>query len=178
MNVKGGTGAVISRDDVEKALWQVTGWQGDQAAIDGVMVVIEAWNASATEALTRSSDSFRNGYYHALVTMASAILETGGKMRLVPPGAEPVLRAGDVDELAAAIVARLRPNTAAVEAAERIREFYGGPAPLPDGVVPAEKTCTGCGRSKPLETGFYKDAKGKFGRKARCKECEKGREAA
>ena len=35
-----------------------------------------------------------------------------------------------------------------------------------------EKTCTGCGETKPLEE-YYKQKAGKYGRSARCKECVK-----
>jgi hypothetical protein len=97
----------ISRAHVEKALWELTGFQGDQTVIDGIMVVADAWNACTVEALAQSSEAFRDGYYHALVTMAEAIIDTGGRMRMVPPEAEPVLYAGDVDALAEAILRKL-----------------------------------------------------------------------
>jgi hypothetical protein len=99
--------AGISRADVEKALWELTGWHGDQVVIDGVLLVMDAWIATSAEALANSPASFREGYYHALVTAAEAILDTGGRLRLSVPETEPVLRAGAVDDLAARLAERV-----------------------------------------------------------------------
>lgn len=203
MSNNAGSAREISRADVEKAAWQLTGWQGDQVAIDGLLLVMDAWVASAAETLAHSPDSFRDGYYHSLVTMAEAILDTGGRMRLVPPEAEPVLRLGEVDALAEAILRKLpeiqrehedAELLADPDLAESLAQMRNGQlaeeitpeqilAQADEAVARIEKraaeeadwdeniTCTRCGKDKHyLE--FHKDAKGKHGRKARCKECE------
>lgn len=90
----------ISRADLEKALWELTGWQGDQSVIDGILIVHDAVAAGTAEMLAAAPANVREGYYHALVTMAEAIMDTGGQTRLVSPAAAPVLRADGVDELA------------------------------------------------------------------------------
>jgi hypothetical protein len=105
-------GAGISRADVEKALWQLTSWQGDQVVIDGVLTVMDAWNATCTEELAESSESFRDGYYHALVTMAEAIMDTGGRLKLAGPEHDSGQKADQsadqlADQLAEKILERL-----------------------------------------------------------------------
>jgi len=191
----------ISRADVEKALWQLTGYTGDQTIIDGVMLVMDAWNACTTETLTRSSPAFRDGYYHALVTMAEAIIDTGGRMRMVPPEAEPVLRAGEVDALAEAILRKLpdirqehedRQLLADPQLQESLAQLRAGNLGAP--LMPARKavkaaqtvleadwdgqiTCTRCGETKD-QLDFHKDSKGRHGRKTRCRECESTRKSA
>jgi len=135
--------AKISRSHLEKALWEMTGWQGDQVVIDGILLIHDAIVASDAESLAKSPESFREGYYHSLVTMAEAVLDTGGRMRLVPPEAEPVLRAGDVDALAAAILAklpvaaeraddeRLLANPDLLESLEQMHQADVGPEVIP-----------------------------------------------
>ena len=43
--------------------------------------------------------------------------------------------------------------------------------------MPTEKTCTGCGETKPLED-FKKHKAGRFGRESKCKDCERERQRA
>lgn len=43
--------------------------------------------------------------------------------------------------------------------------------------TPTEKTCTGCGETKPLED-FKKHKAGRFGRESKCKDCERERQRA
>jgi len=190
---------VISRGSLEKALWQLTGWQGDQVVIDGIMLVHDAVVATDAEALAHSPESFRDGYYHALVCLAGEILDSGGRMRLVPPGAEPVLRAGDVDALAEAILAKLPEAARRAEderlladpdLAESLEQMRAGQGFTPgrkeieaiaddfrEGEYTGDITCTACGVSKPA-ADFYRDSKGRHGRKSRCKSCEQDRKRA
>jgi len=139
-NVK--TPEPISTAQVEKALWELTGFTGDQTVIDGILVVLHAWAAAQAEELAKSSERFRDGYYHSLTLLAEAVLDTGGRMRLVPPEAQPVLHAGQVDELADILIAKLGVATLeATQADQSIldlaeRELDAAPPYNPDAPAP------------------------------------------
>jgi hypothetical protein len=181
---------VISRPQVEKALWAHTGWRGDQVVIDGLMIVVDAYVASIAEELAHSSEAFREGYYHALVTMAEAIMDTGGQMRLVPPAEEErsTVLPVTVDDYIEAI---LTPEKPAEELLRGVKEEPGDEedvaAAVP--VVPVDEAldewdgmirCNPCSAReghdvyKPYDE-FHKDSKGAHGRKTRCRACESKR---
>jgi hypothetical protein len=182
---------VISRPQVEKALWAHTGWRGDQVVIDGLMVVVDAYVASIAEELAHSSQAFREGYYHALVTMAEAIMDTGGQMRLVPPAEEepePVtVLSPTVDEYIEAILTPEKPAEALLRGVEELSDeevtqrvnAAADEAGDWDGMIKCNPCSVREGHDvyKPYEE-FHKDSKGAHGRKTRCRVCESKRKFA
>lgn len=80
----------ITRNGVEKALLEFTGFKGDQAVIDGLMVVIEAWAVQQAEGLAASPGSVREGHVHLLVQQAELLLDSAGRLQLASTLAEQV----------------------------------------------------------------------------------------
>ena len=134
--------ATIERPRIEKALWELSGFNGDQTQIDGVMVAIDAYAAGMADLLSKTDGPVGGAYLHTLVTLAEQILDSGGRMRLVPPTAAP------------------KPTVKATTAKP-------GTFLNPDGTI----TCRRCGHDKdPAE--FCNDKAMSTGKKSRCKTCD------
>lgn len=78
----------IERGDVERALWDFTQYKADATAVDGLLVIIDAYSACQAEALVSAPQPVRTAYLHSLVNLVSQLLDTGGKMRFVAPKPE------------------------------------------------------------------------------------------
>jgi hypothetical protein len=138
------TTATIERPRIEKALWELSGFSGDQTQIDGVMVAIDTYAAGMAALLAGAERPVSEAYLHTLITLAEQILDSGGRMRLVPPPSA-------------------AKSTATPSTAGRPGTFLN-----PDGTI----TCRACGDHKdPAE--FSRDKGMGTGRKSRCKTCDK-----
>lgn len=143
---------VITAADVEKAIWELTGWQGNSAAVESLLVIINAYAAGL--GVAQAPDALRESWYHSLVVMAEHLLDTGGRMRMVPAFTEP-----------APLPVRIAGNAA--------RVTQGTPTQVNSG---GQLKCKECELWKDPED-FYLDRKAASGRKGKCKACEQQRSA-
>lgn len=70
----------ITRDRIEKALLEFTGFKGDQAVIDGLMVAIDAYAIALSHDLAGSSAAVRDSYTHLLFQQAELLLDSAGRL--------------------------------------------------------------------------------------------------
>lgn len=61
-----------------------TGYQGDATAIDAFLVVVDSYAVGMAQALAGGSNRLGDSYVHALTTMAEQLLDTEGRMKLIP----------------------------------------------------------------------------------------------
>ena len=172
----------INREDVEKAIWSLTGYTGDQSAVDALMAVVDAyWLAPLVP----------QNWAHLLLTLVTQILDSGGSYRLVTGERATPLTRDDIPAIAEAVEswhrtqhghsmhpvsgAEQRPVDADVEAAlARLRESAAPPVqrhlverPITDGVL---YPCAGCGKPKRREA-YKTDASTPRGFRTKCKVC-------
>jgi hypothetical protein len=159
----------VTREQVEQAIWQLTGYSGDQVAVDGLLAVVDAY---------KLSEAGSDDTAHLLLTMVTQILDTGGRMRLVT-GEQPVpLTAADIPVIAAAAADQLAERRAErAERAERVRaeraqeEILAPPA--------GEARCRECGEFKPLTREYWHADRSKAtGFRSICITCRQSHRAA
>jgi len=61
-------------------LMEATGFRGDVAVIDAVLVVVEAWAAQMAEGLSIAPNAVREAHLHLLVQQAELLLDSGGRI--------------------------------------------------------------------------------------------------
>jgi hypothetical protein len=151
----------ITRERVEKALWDFTGFQGDASAISGLMVILDTYAASQATALANAPAPVVEAHLHTLTHLAEQLMDTGGKLQapaVVPAAVTPVLLDG----------ARPKEKPAAKSAAPAVRT-----AARQD----AWPVCRTCGVEKKPED-YHKDAKNRrTGYKTQCIGCGKIQDA-
>lgn len=80
----------ITRDRIEQALVELTGYRGDQAAIDAFMVIFDTYALAQAEALSVTPAEVRRGYMHLLMQQAELLLDSAGRLPLTMDLAEHV----------------------------------------------------------------------------------------
>jgi hypothetical protein len=143
------TADFTDRAQIEKALWELTGFSGDQTLVDGVMTLMDTYAIGLSDLLSETPTPVVEAYLHTLVQLAEQILDGGVAVR---PD---------------------RPVTSASTAAQPAA-FPGAPAPRPgtffnpDGTI----TCRGCGQAKDPGEGFSNDKQARTGKKSICRTCD------
>lgn len=147
--------AEVRRPDVERAIWELTGYTGDAVAVDALMLVIDTYAAGMAEAIAGVPVTRRSDLYHVLVTYAAELIDSGGRMRLVPKG----------DALIAA-VQRVKDEVPMQPARPKLE-------PAPPGYI----RCRLCLEAKPADL-FALDRTKSTGHKSACKACISAQRAA
>lgn len=173
----GETGVPVSRNDVERAIWAFTGWQGGQDMVDELLAVVDAY------ALEMDQESYRA--FAREMTM-KRVIAVQDQEQSVDPG-----QAQGITEWLEALVKRYGGRSLAdvvgdLAGSARGQEILelartaGPQAPdttldedgvmLADGLGNTHGTCTKCRERKPVDE-FGRDATRKSGRKSRCRDC-------
>lgn len=146
--------ATISRERVEKALWDFTEYQGDASLIAGLMVIFDTYAASQAAALVDAPAPVLDAHLHTLVHLAEQLIDTGGKLALPDPAEPPVLALPAVT-----LPAAKRPVRARKLVPRQSKSIW-----------PICRTC----RVKKKPEDYFRDSKNKVtGRKSQCKKCER-----
>jgi hypothetical protein len=155
-------GDKVTRQDVERAIWQLTDYRGDQVAVDALLAVIDAY---------KLSDYADEDVAHLLLTMTTQILDTGGRMRLVaaPEPLDVRLSKSDITSLKADTSIPHRTVSTAYREQQKV------PVRERNGV--SEQFCRLCEQWKPFDQ-FHADRQAASGRKGRCKACSSAAKAA
>src|SRR5215472_9778198 len=95
----------ITRNQIEKMLWEATGFQGDSAHIDAIMAVVDTYAAQQSEALSASPPALRESHYHLLIQQAELLLDSGGRLMSAASLAEAVQ---GIAELSLALAQRVQ----------------------------------------------------------------------
>lgn len=143
----------ITRSDVERALWSLTGWGGDQSVIDGLMIIIDSYAVLMGGEFRAADPVVRENWAHLLVTLAAQITDSGARMHLAVPS--PAADLGVAPEPASPVAVP--------------------PLPEPEPFGP-DLPCRVCGLAKPADA-FSVDRARPTGRKSICKDCQKSARA-
>jgi hypothetical protein len=151
----------ITRERVEKALWDFTGYQGDASAISGLMVILDTYAASQAEALAEAPAPVVEAHLHTLWHLAEQLMDTGGK--LAQPVIAPVTGVLTVEKLQQAREPQEKPaKKAPVRTAAK---------------QDAWPVCRTCGILK-TPADYHKDRKNhRTGFKTQCIACGKAQDA-
>ena len=139
----------ISRDALEKALWEWDSFSGDSAAHAALLAVIDTYAASQADLLRTHPTPLVESYLHLLVTLAEQLLDSGGRVKLVT----------ERNRLEIAVTP---------EPAGKPGTYLNA-----DGTI----TCKDCGIPKAPDE-FYRDRGKRTGRKSQCKACRRQQLAA
>lgn len=82
----------IGRPGLERALYDFTGYQADATAVDGFMMIVDAYVAEQVDALRKAPEPLVEAYFHALTQLGEQLIDTGGKLKLVPPASKTVVK--------------------------------------------------------------------------------------
>lgn len=140
----------ITRDQLEKALWEWSGFHADAASTAGLMVVIDAYAATLAKDLNAAPSGVIAAYLHTLTLQAELLLDTGGRVHLAPAPEVP-------------------PEPVKAVPKEPARSGQPGTYFNEDGTI----TCRVCGIAKQPDD-FHRDAAKRTGHKSRCRTCSVG----
>lgn len=140
---------IISRDALEKALWEWDSFSGDSAAHAALLVAIDAYAAGQADLFRTHPTPLVESYLHLLVTLAEQLLDSSGRVKLVTER--------NKLEIAPDLESPGKPGT-----------YFNT-----DGTI----TCKDCSIPKAPEE-FYRDRGKRTGRKSQCKECRRQQLAA
>lgn len=98
----------ITMDRITGMLHEITGFKADASQIDAVRVAMEAYAARLAQSYASAPSELAEAHLNSLVSLASQLLDTGGRMRLDPSGQldaadAPLATRADVAGLAGAI---------------------------------------------------------------------------
>lgn len=192
----------ITRDQVEKLLWEVTGFRGDATQMDAMMLAVEAWAVDMAGCLAAAPETLRESHLHLVVQMGELILDSGGRLAATQRLADQVqvmqgqlqsltvqvqslvttviaMSAGVPDREEGEVPAWERDflaRQAADEHTRLSREIELHEATMVELGEPAAAVilleCRSCGLAKTSDH-FFKNSKSRTGYETKCRECRK-----
>jgi hypothetical protein len=99
----------ITVDQIEKMLWEMTGYKADQSQVDAFKVLVQTLVLEKAGFWKKAPVELVEEHVGTLVTLARQLLDTGGRMRLHPEGQldvpeSPVATRADVEALGRKII--------------------------------------------------------------------------
>jgi hypothetical protein len=99
----------ITVDQIEKMLWEMTGYKADQSQVDAFKVLVQTLALEKAGFWKKAPVELVEEHVATLVTLARQLLDTGGRMRLHPEGQldvpeNPVATRADVEALGRKII--------------------------------------------------------------------------
>lgn len=187
----------VTREDVERAIWTLTAWQGDQALVDELLAVVDAHVTAVFRGQADGGEA-----------SGDRLAETGQRWAGGACGKCAALELPRVTPTAGQVVISTHPRGAVSESQASAPLKGSTPSPVtsqkqysanstspglsaPDEAVSAWRDdeanlavaaavgqlhrCVGCAQLLPLDA-FHRDKTAKRGVKSRCKECTKTRQ--